>query len=155
MNVLKKQNGITMVALTTTVIVLLILSVITVNLGAIQIKKVNDSKLKAELEMVQHAILEQYTKYKTTKDSSYLVGNKITDDEAARLASDMGVTLVNIPSTYSNKDYYMLDKASLTAIGIRDSVDEYIVNYVSGEVINITQKKLSNDNPLYTKANSF
>lgn len=155
MCILKEEEAITMVALTITVIVLIILSGISINIGIGQIERVKDSKLKTELEMVQHAILEQYTKYKTTKDIEYLVGNEITDEEAASASNELGVTLVDIPDTYSNKGYYRLDKALLDSIGIRDSSDEYIINYISGEVMNITAKRLSNDDPLYTKANSF
>lgn len=150
-----KQNGITIVALVITVVILLIISSVGVNMGLRGVNSAKDSKLTSELEMVQHAVLEQYTKYKMTKDIVYLVGNKITNEEAKAYAEDLGITLVNIPDTYSNKDYYRLDKASLTSIGIKDATDEYIINYVTGEVMNITSKKLSNDNPLYTKANSF
>lgn len=151
----KNSKGISMVSLVVTVTVLLIVSMVAVNLGTSGIKETNDAKLVSELQIVQHAVLEQYTKYKTTKDNVYLVGNKITDEEANQIANEIGVVLVNIPDIYSNQDYYRLDKASLTAIGIQDSSDEYIINYISGEVINITQKKTSKDVPLYTKANSF
>lgn len=155
MQVVNKEKGITIVALVITIVVLLILSAVSINMGIQGIQSVQDSKLTAELEMVQHAVLEQYTKYKTTKDSSYLVGNKITNVEANSFANEMGVNLVNIPNTYSNKDYYKLDKESLKDMGIKDSNDEYIINYISGEVMNITVKKTSNNNPLYTKANNF
>lgn len=155
MHIFREEKGITIVSLVITFILLLIISAVGVNMSIGGINSVKDSKLTAELEMVQHAVLEQYTKYKTTKDSVYLVGNKITNEEAESLASQMGVTLVTIPNTYSNKDYYRLDKDSLTAIGIKDSTDEYVVNYVSGEVMNITVMKLNNNNPLYTNANSF
>lgn len=152
---LKTQKGITIVSLVITIIILLIISSIGINFGINGINSTKDSKLEAELNMVQHAILEQYAKYKTTKDIVYLVGNKVSEEQLKDITSELGITLVNIPDTYSNKDYYKLDKASLNEIGIRDTYDEYIVNYISGEVINITQKKLSNNNPLYTKASSF
>lgn len=155
MQVVNKEKGVTIIALVITIVVLLILSAISINMGTHGIKSIQDSKLTEEIEMVQHAVLEQYTKYKTTKDSSYLVGNKITNEEANSFANEMGVTLVNIPNTYSNKDYYKLDKKSLKDMGIEDSNDEYIINYISGEVMNITVKKTSNNNPLYTKANNF
>ena len=104
--------------------------------------------------MVQHAILEQYVKFETTKDVVYLVGNKLEKSEVDQIAQELDITLVEIPDTYENKDYYKLDKASLKEIGIQNTDDEYIVNYISGEVINITSKK--NDNkPLYTKADNF
>lgn len=155
MRIFKEEKGITMVSLIVTVILLLILSTIGINMGISGINSIKDSKLNAELEMVQHAVLEQYTKYKTTRDSVYLVGNKITKEEVSNFANEMGVTLANIPDTYSNKDYYKLDKEALEAIGIKDSTDEYVINYVSGEVMNITVKKSNNNSPLYTKANSF
>lgn len=150
-----KQNGVTMVALISTVVVLLILSSIGVNMGLKSIDNIKNSKLVSELEMVQHAVLEQYTKYKATKDPVYLVGNKITYEEATKYAKELGVILATIPDSYTNKEYYRLDKASLVAMGIKDATDEYIINYISGEVMNITVKRISNGNPLYTKANSF
>lgn len=155
MHKLKNSKGITIISLAITVIVLLIISTIGISVGIDGIKSVNDSKLTSELQMVQHAVLEQYTKYKTTQDTVYLVGNKVTTEEVTNIAQELGITLVTIPDTYLNKDYYRLDKASLREIGIQDTNDEYIINYISGEVINITQKRLSNNNPLYTKANSF
>lgn len=155
MRIFNEEKGITLVSLVIAFVLLLILSLVTINMGISGINSAKDSKLNAELQMVQHAVLEQYTKYKTTKDSVYLVGNKITKEEAEKLANEMGVTLVNIPDTYLDKDYYKLDKLALEAIGINDSTDEYVINYVSGEVMNITVKKSSNDSPLYTKANSF
>lgn len=155
MFVFKKEKGITMVVLVVTIVLLLILSTISINIGISSINSTKDAKLMVELEIVRHAILEQYTKYKTTKDSVYLVGKKITNDEAVNYANEMGVILVTIPDTYSNKDYYLLDKDSLNSIGIENSTDEYVVNYVSGEVMNITVKKSNNNSPLYTKAISF
>lgn len=155
MKLQKKQEGITMVTLVVTVVVLLIISGIGVNFGIDAIKTSKDNKLTSELMIVQHAILEQYTKYKTTKDVTYLVGNKMTKEEVSTITSSLGITLASIPDTYSNKDYYKLDKASLLEIGISNTDDEYIVNYISGEVINITKKTDSNNNALYVRATSF
>lgn len=152
---IKTQKGITLVSLIITIIILLIISSIGINFGINGINSTKDSKLEAELNMVQHAILEQYTKYKTTKDMVYLVGNKVSEEQLRQITEELEITLVNIPDTYSNKDYYKLDKASLNKIGIRETNNEYIVNYISGEVINITKKILSDNSPLYTKANSF
>ena len=152
---LKCSKGITMVSLVITIAVMCILAGVGIIGGIVGINQTKDSKLTSELTMVQHAVLEQYVKYKTTKDSIYLVGNKITKEQANAIAIDIGVMLENIPDTYTNKDYYILDKASLTEIGIEDSEDQYLINYVSGEVINMTQKRLSNDDPLYMRANNF
>lgn len=155
MHIYREEKGITMVSLVITFILLLIISAVGVNMSISGINSAKDTKLAGELQMVQHAVLEQYTKYKTTRNSVYLVGTKITKEEVLNFANEMGVTLANIPDTYSNKDYYKLDKEALEAIGIKDSTDEYVVNYVSGEVMNITVKKTNSNTPLYTKANSF
>ena len=151
----KNSKGITMITLAITILVLLVLAFVGGTIGINNIRNTKDYKLSSELQMVQHAVLEQYTKYKTTKDATYLLGNKVSTSEVETIANEIGVTLVTIPDTYSNKDYYRLDKASLTALGIKESTDEYIINYTSGEVINITFKTLSNGEPLYTRANSF
>lgn len=152
---MKSQKGITMVSLVITLIVLVILSGIGINFGLNGVNSSIDSKLTSELMIVQQAVLQQYTKYQTVKDTSILVGNKLELEEVQSIAQELGITLVNIPDRYSNKDYYKLDKASLLEIGIKDSNDEYIVNYISGEVINITKKVTSKNEALYIKANSF
>ena len=149
------QKGITLVALAVMIAVLSLISGVGLYLGKEAITQTKDSKLSAELNMVQHAVLEQYTKYKTTRDIDNLVGQKMDTEEVQTIASRIGVSLVNIPNTYSNADYYKLNKQSLEKIGITNSEDEYIVNYVSGEVINITLEKDNSNNPLYVKANSF
>lgn len=155
MNNMKKKDGITIVALVITIVVLLIMSGIGINIGMESMKSVQDSKLVSELEMVQHAILEQYIKYKTTKDESHLLGLKMEITAVKQIANEIGVNLVEIPETQNNSDYYRLDKASLIELGITKTNDEYIINYISGEVINITQKKTSKHIPLYVKSNSF
>ena len=154
MNKLKNSKGITLSGLAITIIVLTILATVGATVGITNVREAKDAKLDTELEMVQHAILEQYVKFETTKDVVYLVGNKLEKSEVDQIAQELDITLVEIPDTYENKDYYKLDKASLKETGIQNTDDEYIVNYISGEVINITSKK--NDNkPLYTKADNF
>ena len=155
MRVRNTEKGITVVALAVMILILSLISGVGLYLGKEAITQTKDSKLSAELNMVQHAVLEQYTKYKTTRDVDNLVGQKIDKTEVQAIATKIGVTLVNIPTTYSNADYYKLNKQSLEKIGITNSEDEYIVNYVSGEVINITLEKDNSNNPLYVKANSF
>lgn len=153
---MKSENGITLISLSITMIILLILGGISLTVGNNMIEEAQDKKLTSELNMVQHAILEQYAKYKTTKDISYIkVGNKMELAEVKNIANSIGIELVNIPDSYSNKDYYKLDKLSLLKIGIENTEDEYIVNYISGEVINNTKKHTSDNKALYVRANSF
>lgn len=153
---MESNKGITLISLVITMIVLLILGGISLTVGNNMIEEAQDKKLTSELNMVQHAILEQYAKYKTTKDTSYIkVGNKMELAEVKNIANSIGIELVNIPDSYSNKDYYKLDKLSLLKIGIENTEDEYIVNYISGEAINNTKKYTSDNKALYVRANSF
>ena len=148
---LKNEKGITIISLVITVIILFIISGVVAFMGTTGVKEVKDSKLNTELQMVQHAILEQYAKYKTTRNDEDLIGEPVNKEEVTQIASELGIELVNISDT----NYYKLNKEALKAIGIGKANDEYIVNYISGEVINITQKRLSNQNPLYIRGNSF
>ncbi len=152
---LKKNTGITIISLVIVIVLLLILSTVTINTGTTLIAEGEDSKLKSELDIVQHAVLEQYTKFKAVKDEDILIGNKVNDEELEKITDELGIYLVNIPNTYKNTDYYKLNKDQLLQLGIKNSSDEYIVNYVSGEVINCTQKTTSKKEPLYVKAYDF
>ena len=65
---LRKNKGITMVALVITIIILLILAGISVT-GVIRgIDETNESTQISQLEMVQHALLERKTKADLTKE---------------------------------------------------------------------------------------
>jgi type II secretory pathway pseudopilin PulG len=153
---MKSNKGITLITLVITMIILLILGGISLTVGNNMIEETQDKKLVSELNMVQHAILEQYAKYQTTKDTSYIkVGNRMELADVKDIARNMGIELVNIPDNYSNKDYYKLDKLSLLKMGIENTEDEYIVNYISGEVINNTKKHTNDNKALYVRANSF
>ena len=152
---IKQNSGITIITLVITVIIILLLCGITIGMGMNILPRSEDAKLISELNMVQHAILEQYTKFKTVKDTTLLLGNKVESTEVEKIATELGITLVTIPANYSNQDYYQLDKATLLELGIKNTNDEYIVNYISGEVINITVKKTSKNEPLYVKADNF
>ena len=105
--------------------------------------------------MVQHAVLEQYVKYKTTKNQMYLIGTKIDKNTVQQIATQMGISLVNIPEEYSNADYYKLTTTDVAKLGFKNVKDEFIVNYVSGEVINITNKTDSKGNRVYIKGDTF
>lgn len=150
-----ERKGVTMVSLLAIITVLIILAGVGATIGVNSMKQADDTQKYSELLMVQHAVLEQYTKFQTTKDTSYLVGEKITLSSAQTTANNLGVTLVTIPDNYSNKDYYKLDKTALEKIGVTNTDDEFIINYISGEVLNLTTKKAGDGSALYITANSF
>ena len=102
--------------------------------------------------MVSHAVFQRYTNYIKTNNNSFLIGQKLNNDEINQISSQLGVSLVLIPSSYSEeiKAYYRLNPEDLKQIGINDSQDTYIVNYLTGEAINETKKKTDTGKVLYT-----
>jgi len=155
MEKMKNNKGVTLIALSITVLVTLILIGATVYQTTIGVDDAMDSKLNAEVQMVQHAVLEQYAQFKMTKNTKYLVGDKLELSQVEQIAEDMGITLVDIPDTYTNKNYYRLTKEHLAEIGLTNAEHQYIVNYVSGEVINFSQKKDNSGKALYVQGDTF
>lgn len=150
----RESSGVTLVALVTIIIVMLILASIVTYTGINSIKESEDYKLEADLEIVQHAVLEQYIRYTQTKSTNELIG-EIDNETAKSVAQDMGITLIQIPENISNNpeyNYYKLSPSHLNKIGISSSKHTYIVNYATGEVMNESVHKLSTDKPLYIKA---
>ena len=138
---MNKNKGITLISLIVTIIILIIIAGISITINLNMIPSTKDSKYISELNMVQHAVFEQYTKYNLLKNDELLVGDKVDELQMSQIADELGITLVQIPQNYTTRDYYRLDKATLLDLGISNTEDEYIVNYTTGEVINITRKK--------------
>ena len=66
--IVSNNKGITLIALVITIVVLLILASIGIGGAITGVDESTDQKLKSELKMVQHAVLQRYTKYSLTKD---------------------------------------------------------------------------------------
>lgn len=147
MEILKNNKGITLVALTITIILLLILASVTLYNGGDSIKVSKSNSLKAQLELVQHAILERYAEYNITKNENEFVGTEITRQEAQTVANRISVTLKG------EGTYYRLTPEELGALGVQEKEDTYIVNYQTGEVLNETETKTPLGDVLYTSAN--
>ena len=147
------------------VIVMLMIASVTVYSGVISIQESKQKRIKIELETVQHAVLENYTKYKIYNDEKYLVGTPITSENDEKI-NDFQYNLVNRniafspnaekqdkyywlrskgDNNYANDDYKMLDLSDITF--------SYIVCYKTGEVMNIDTKSYINGDPVYTRFN--
>ena len=73
-NKIKEEKGVTLVALIITIFVIIIVAGISITEGTKDFKNTDNKKTLSELEMVQHAVIQRYTKYKLTKDMELLVG---------------------------------------------------------------------------------
>ncbi|MBR3002374.1 MAG: hypothetical protein IKF38_02250 [Clostridia bacterium] len=151
---MKENNkGITLIALVITIVVLLIVSAIAIEGGLEGVKESREEILLSELGTVQHAVIERYTKYKLTKNSELLIGTAIEVDDLDNI--DGGWKLTNeeigtdIEKQYKNLNSNDLKQLGLKAENNKEDEDEYIVNYYTGEVYNVTVKRTKTGVLLY------
>lgn len=159
MRKIRLENGVTMLVLVITIIVLLILAGVSINFALQDTSFSLERKQLSELKMVSHAVYEQYTKYKQTGTEDFLVGTDNFSDDVT-ISEDMNgkkftIQLEINSSSNEGKDkveqWLKLDKNDLKKIGIENPKDEYIVKYSTGAVYNITAKKSESSNKtLYT-----
>ena len=147
----KENQGITLIALVITIIVLSILIGITLYSGTGAIRQTQQNKLFTELGMVQHAVMERYYQYTITQDVNLLIGTEATTVQ--NIAQSMGVNLLISSPVEIEEKYYELSPIQLKEIGIINTDDTYIVNYKTGEVINKTEETI-NSLPLYIKGSA-
>lgn len=147
----RRNNGITLIALVITIILLLIISGISIT-GTITDQKQAEANTQiTELNIIQHAILERYTKSQLTKEK--LPGTMLEKAEVQSVIDEIkSKTGENI--TLKGTEYNQLNKSDLENLGITGEEDTYIVNYKTGEVINKTQKVTKTGVGLYTYSKS-
>jgi Tfp pilus assembly protein PilE len=157
MNKLKSNSGITLVILAITIVIMLILAGFIIPTGIEQITYSRNKKLLAEVGIVNYALYERYSSYNKTKDPAFLTGEIVPTEVVQQIASSMGITLVTIPDSYNEevRAYYRLTPNDAKKIGITKAVDTFIVNYLTGEVINETRKTTSDGQPLYVYSKSI
>ena len=147
-----KNNGITLIALVITIIILLIIASVSIGGSKISGKASKDNVLLSELNMVQHAALERETKVLMTGESYPGVPYDSVTEAQTAVGSEITLQDNSINSKTGKSNYYLLNSTELGKLGITNTEDEYIINYKLGEVINKTQLKTSEGELLYLRA---
>lgn len=143
---IRENKGITLVVLVITIIVLIIISGISITGTVKNQKEAQENVQITELTMIQHAVLERYTKAQLTKEQ--LPGAKIDKQQVETIVNEINTTAgtnINLKGT----EYFQLNNEDLKKIGITGKEDIYIVNYKTGEVINKTVKVTNSGEALY------
>ena len=145
---IRKNNGITLVALVITIVLLLIIAGISIT-GTIRgEKQTKESVAVSELNMVQHAILERKTKAQLTKEE--LPGQSVTSTQIQQVIDEIEKKSGTTISLKGNtEDYKLLNAEALQDLGMENYKSEYIVNYSTGEVIDITIQVTEDGEVLY------
>ena len=180
MKVLRKKDGITLVVLVITIMVLLIILGITINYGLKTVYEVTDDRTGTELSMVQQAVMQQYTLLLTENEDGKIATEISSDisikDDENRPSSLIGTRIADISTLTSygfvqylidyidlsdmkyEEYYYFLNESDLEELGIKQNNEtgeetaerEYIVNYSTGEVFDITNKTYyTSEEPIY------
>ncbi len=171
---MKNENGITLVVLVVTIIVMLIIAGISINMGTDSVNSTRDRKYQGELEVIQQACITEYTR---AKKLGYLVEDSETVNPPANFVGTMltysDISGIDFGKTVSSdgrscfllngnqaiiegnenyrayKNYFRVDSKQLEQLGVLDAEDTYIINYYTGEVYNETKKVSSEGYPLY------
>lgn len=166
---MKNNKGITLIALTITIIVLLIIASVGTYSGIDALLNAREEAQTAELDMLQHVILENYSKYLVTHNlDKYIIGEPKTYSYVKGIINEINNELedgkkISLKSSdYDSetdtedkklKQYYLLKTAHLQSMSIdKVNSEEYIVNYKTGEVINVNAKITKTGKPLYVYA---
>lgn len=143
---MRENKGITIVTLVITIILLIIISGISITGVITNKKEVEASKQVTELKIIQHAILQKYTASLLTKEilPGDLIDNEQLNEIVNEINSKTGENII-----LKGTEYKELNTEDLKKLGIIDQEDVYIVNYMTGEVINKTQKVTKTGVALY------
>ncbi len=142
------SKGITIVALTITIIVLLIIASVTVYVGDNVIRQAQLQTINTNMMLIQvkvKTIAEQANFNKDASDTSGYKGTKMNASSMQKII-DSGA----IKSEDAEK-FYLLSKSDLNEMGLEKINIEngYLVNYETAEVIYV--KGFSNDGKTYYK----
>lgn len=141
---MKNNKGITMISLVIIIIVLLILAGISITTGTINIKETNQNKYQIDIGIIYNAICQRYTTVSLTGEE--LPGQKLTStsSEIKEFEKATGLTV----ASGDEGEYYKLNKEDMVKLGIDNAIDEYIVNYKKGQVLNLS-RYLENGEKIY------
>jgi len=144
----KKEVGITMVALIITILLMVILITATVNYGVNSLSTIKFQNFKYELEQVQGKVDTIYEKIKLGETDYFMIGANVTDNEEAENVLQMtrGINYSNILDSQKDNYYYQevyTYYRYLTQYEIQDLLDissepgDMIINFKTRDVISV------------------
>jgi len=166
----KNKDGVTLIALVATIVVLAILLGVSIHYGLTGTKNIKNKKMESELSIVQEAVMQRYALVKSQNGLGVLAtpiaeNTALVDDPGrpegfvgSRLATSLAVwsngfqnipLLVNYPTGTTNRTYeeyyYLLNEYDLSLLGIgkRKNIAlhrVYIVNYLTGEIFDVANR---------------
>ena len=146
---IRKNQGITLIVLVITIIVLLIIVGVSITGTLRGHEETEEATQISELNMIQHAIFERYTKAQLKKET--LPGTQIDITEVQSIIDEIR-SISGEDITLKGTEYKQLSTADLENLGVTKEDDTFIVNYKTGEVINASKKITKSGKALYIYA---
>ena len=144
---IRKNEGNTVITLVITILLLLIIAGISITGTLRGHEETEETTQISELNMIQHAIFERYTKAQLTKET--LPGTAIELTEVNAIVEKINNQASGEKITLKGTEYKQLSIADLKNLGITKEKDTFIVNYKTGEVINASKKVTKSGKALY------
>ena len=143
----KNKNGITLISLIFTIIVLLVLTSIFIATSLNALNEAESSEIQAEIHALEEATLERYTSYLKNNQSSnvVLVGISPTTrwSSAEECVTEI-LTLVDFSKMTSTQD--KTDKINKITADITRDYDEYVKLISQSEALRLGVTQFSEDN---------
>lgn len=135
------NNGVSLISLVITIVILIILAAIAIGNGFTKnIAEANFSKMYNEFLEVENAIAQRGYEHKLDADVYPYVNTE-------KYSETNTITINNI--TYG-EDYYLLKPTDLLELGVSSVEREYVVNYVTGDVV-LKEPYYWKDKKVFTK----
>ncbi len=125
---MKKEQGITLVALVTTIVILLILSTIGINVGTSTYENAEFKAFISELKIMQTQVNEWNQKYLNGDKTILDLGKELTGSETEKIS----FSGANITDTIG---YRYFDKQTISNIGLEGIKREFLINIEQRMVI--------------------
>lgn len=140
---MKKNNGVTLTVLIVTIIITLILAGVTVTTTTTVLRSSRRKTVMSNMYLIQSKALSIYEAYQFNPNDNALAG-----DETTTIDSMYGVTVD------TDDKWYVWDTDTLEELGLDPEMlsagGNYIVNYVTGEVILTTGCQDDDGNRIYS-----
>ena len=133
---MKTNRGITLIALTLTIIVLIILASVTTYSGISTVKSSKLNKFKQELEIMQAEVNVLYEKYKDNLDTIDIGKDISTEiDSTKKAQANDAFTVCGDVSDEDKTGYRLFDNETIKELDIEGIDREYLVNVAKRDVI--------------------
>ncbi|MBE5822088.1 MAG: hypothetical protein E7311_05855 [Clostridiales bacterium] len=153
------KKGISLVALTITIIVMTIITA-TIVITGLDLNKTTDLiKFEKSITLIEKTIRKEYIKDNIIGISlkNYELNSNNEQDEFNFTEEELNNILTEIKEIYTTieidnekEEYYLLNKEHLLKLGLNEIYEEYLVNYKYGYVFCLTPVIDENNNNMYT-----